>query len=156
VYETLGHGAENGTWRNFYLMAAVELREGPGTILLDAANPEMVMALTTEMLIDSIAVRVDGPRAWEESLTVDLVLTDEGSRHRLTLHNGALTHRAVPLDTAPRTAAQCTLTLTKPQLLGVLAGKGLDGIQHDGDPAVLARLFSYVTEPDKSFAIVTP
>ncbi|WP_034087103.1 alkyl/aryl-sulfatase [Streptacidiphilus albus] len=156
VYETLGHGAENGTWRNFYLMAAVELREGPGTILLDAANQGMVMALTTEMLIDSIAVRVDGPRAWDDSLTVDLALTDEGNRHRLTLQNGALTHRTVPLGTAPKTPAQCTLTLTKPQLLGVLAGKGLDGIDHDGDPAVLARLFSYVTDPDKSFSVVTP
>jgi len=156
VYETLGHGAENGTWRNFYLMAAVELREGPGTVLLDAANQGMVMALTTEMLIDSIAVRVDGPRAWDDSLTVDLALTDEGNRHRLTLQNGALTHRTVPLGTAPKTPAQCTLTLTKPQLLGVLAGKGLDGIDHDGDPAVLARLFSYVTDPDKSFSVVTP
>ncbi|QMU71678.1 alkyl/aryl-sulfatase [Streptacidiphilus sp. P02-A3a] len=155
VYEKLGQGSENGTWRNFYLMAALELRQGPGTIELDTSGG-MAMALTTEMLIDSIAVRVDGPRAWDEDLTVDLALTDEGRRHRLTLHNGALTHRAVALDTAPKTPAQCTLTLTKPQLLGVLAGRGLDGIQHEGDPAVLARLFSYVTEPDKSFAIVTP
>ena len=156
VYQKLGHGCENGPWRNFYLMAAVELREGPGTIELDMSNAEMAMALTTEMLIDSVAVRIDGPRAWDDSITVDLTVTDEGNRHRLTLRNGALTHRAVPAGTAPKTRAQCTLTLAKPQLLGLLAGKGLDGIGHEGDPAVLARLFSYVTEPDKSFAIVTP
>ncbi|MFI0989478.1 alkyl sulfatase C-terminal domain-containing protein [Streptomyces exfoliatus] len=47
-------------------------------------------------------------------------------------------------------------TLTKPQLLGVLAGKGLDGIATTGDPAVLTRLFSYVTKPDPAFPIVTP
>ncbi|MET9932658.1 MULTISPECIES: alkyl sulfatase dimerization domain-containing protein [unclassified Streptomyces] len=154
VYDRLGHGAENGTWRNFYLTSAMELRHGENTALLDAANPEMVMALTTGMLLDSIAVRIDGPRAWHEDLTLDLVLTDEDTRHRLTLHNGALTHRT--LRGTPRTPAGLTLTLTKPQLLGVLAGKGLDGITTDSDPALLTRLFSYVTKPDPGFPIVTP
>ncbi|MER5306752.1 alkyl sulfatase dimerization domain-containing protein [Streptomyces sp. NPDC002773] len=154
VYDRLGHGAENGTWRNFYLTSAMELRHGENAALLDAANPEMVMALTTGMLLDSIAVRIDGPRAWHEDLTLDLVLTDEDTRHRLTLHNGALTHRTLRRE--PRTPAGLTLTLTKPQLLGVLAGKGLDGITTDGDPALLTRLFSYVTQPDPGFPIVTP
>lgn len=153
VYERLGHGAENGTWRNFYLNSAMELRHGANAVAMDTANPEMSMALTTTMLLDSIAVRIDGPRAWDEDLTVDLVLTDEGDRHRLTLHNGALTHRVV---TGPRTPAGLALTLTRPQLLGVLAGKGLGGIGVDGDPAVLARLFSYVTKPDPGFPVVTP
>ena len=54
------------------------------------------------------------------------------------------------------TPAGLTLTLTKPQLLGLLAGKGLDGITADGDPALLRRLFAVLVEPDKSFAIVTP
>ncbi|MET7758932.1 alkyl sulfatase dimerization domain-containing protein [Streptomyces sp. NPDC005389] len=154
VYDRLGHGAENGPWRNFYLTSAMELRHGENAALLDAANPEMVMALTTGMLLDSLAVRIDGPRAWHEDLTLDLVLTDEDARHRLTLHNGALTHRT--LSGAPRTPAGLTLTLTKPQLLAVLAGKGLDGITTEGDPALLTRLFSYVTQPDPGFPIVTP
>ncbi|MEU5770076.1 alkyl sulfatase dimerization domain-containing protein [Streptomyces asoensis] len=154
VYDRLGHGAENGTWRNFYLTAAMELRHGENAALLDTANPEMAMALTTDMVLDSIAVRIDGPRAWNEDLTVDLVLTDEDTRHRLTLHNGALTHRI--LRGTPRAPAGLTLTLARPQLLGVLAGKGLDGVITEGDPALLARLFSYVTQPDPGFPIVTP
>lgn len=153
VYDRLGHGAENGPWRNFYLTSAMELRQGENQALLDMTNPEMAMALTTEMLIDSIAVRIDGPRAWDEDLTIDLVLTDEDRRLRLTLHNGALTHRTV---TGPRTPAGLTLTLTKPQLLAVLAGKTPDGIATEGSPALLGRLFSYVTKPDPAFPIVTP
>ncbi|MFI5861080.1 alkyl/aryl-sulfatase [Streptomyces sp. NPDC051546] len=153
VYDQLGQGAENGTWRNFYLTSAMELRHGENAALLDTANPEMAVALTTDMLLDSIAVRIDGPRAWDEDLTIDLVLTDEDSRHRLTLHNGALTHRTV---TDPRTPAGLTLTLTKPQLLAVLAGKAPDTLSTAGSPALLSRLFSYVTNPDPAFPIVTP
>lgn len=97
-------------------------------------------------------MRIDGPKAWDDSLTVDLDLTDEGDRHRLTLRNGALTHRVTSVE-AP---VDLTLTLTKPLLLGLLAGKGMDGIGHEGDPAVLRRLLSYITTADKSFAIVTP
>ncbi len=156
VYRKLGHGSENGTWRNFYLMGAMELDEGPSAALLDAANPEMAMALTVEQLVDSIAVRVDGPRAWDKSLVIDLDVTDEGTRHRLTLHNGALTQRAAKDASPARPPADLTLTLTKPQLLGVLAGRGLDGVGTEGDPKALATLFSLLAEVDTAFPIVTP
>lgn len=159
VYETLGYGAENATWRNFYLRGAQELRQGVTGEMVDMTNPEMAMALTVPMLIDSIAIAIDGPRAWDEDLTIDLVMldgvADAGERHRLTLHNGALTHRVVA---EPRTPAGLTLALGKVQLLGLLSGKGVQelGIEAEGDPALLARLFSYVTKPDARFPIVTP
>ncbi|WP_392957702.1 alkyl/aryl-sulfatase [Streptomyces sp. LN245] len=156
VYERLGHGAENATWRNFYLCSARELRHGTTPTSVDMGNPEMAMALTTEMIIDTLAIRIDGPRAWHDDITIDLVLTDEGSRRRLTLHNGALSHRAHPADRPPSTAAGLTLTLTKPHLLGLLAGGGLDGVEVTGDPRLLDRLMSYTSKADPAFPIVTP
>ncbi|WP_329119805.1 alkyl/aryl-sulfatase [Streptomyces sp. NBC_01465] len=157
VYTKLGHGSENGPWRNFYLTGAKELKSGPEKITLNMAGPEMVMALTVEQLIDSLAVRVNGPRAWDLDLTVDWVFTDLNSRHRLTLSNGALTHlgheAAAPVTGGP---AALTLTFTKAQLVGMLAGRGLDGITTEGDPQVLGQLMSVLDEPDKAFAIVTP
>jgi alkyl sulfatase BDS1-like metallo-beta-lactamase superfamily hydrolase len=159
VYDRLGHGSENGTWRNFYLTAALELRSGVGGEVADVTNPEMVMALSTEQLFDSIAIRIDGPRAWDEDLVIDVELTDEGRRHRLTLHNGTLTHRVLRQE-APsgpsRPPAGLTLALTKPELVGLLAGQGLDKVEHTGDPGLLGRLFALVTSPDKQFPIVTP
>ncbi|MCM2391360.1 alkyl/aryl-sulfatase [Streptomyces albipurpureus] len=154
VYDRLGQGAENGTWRNFYLTAAQELRHGENPARIDTTGAEMVMALPTDMLIDSIAIRIDGPRAWDDDLTIDLVFTDERSRHRLTLHNGALTHRK--LSGEPAHTAGLTLSLTRPQLLGVLAGKGLAGVRTEGDPGLLDRLLSRVTAPDPAFPVVTP
>jgi alkyl sulfatase BDS1-like metallo-beta-lactamase superfamily hydrolase len=156
VYTALGHGAENGTWRNFYLTGAQELRESTVSQPVDMTNPEMAMALTVGMLIDSLAVTLDGPRAWHDALTIDLVLTDERQRYRLILSNGALIHRRTPADQAPREPAGLTLTLDKPRLLGVLAGGGPDGVETQGDPALLGRLLSYATRPDPAFPIVTP
>ncbi|WP_033818405.1 alkyl/aryl-sulfatase [Kitasatospora sp. MBT63] len=156
VYDRLGRGAENGPWRNFYLTAALELRTGAGGQVVDATNPEMAMALTTEQLIDSVAIRVDGPAAWDEDLTVDLVMAEEGRRHRLTLVHGVLTHRAGPLGTEPRTPAGLTLTLGKAQLLALLGGGSPEGVGAEGDPDLFRRLLSVTTEPDRLFAVVTP
>ncbi|WP_406353795.1 alkyl/aryl-sulfatase [Streptomyces sp. NBC_00658] len=157
VYDRLGQGSENGPWRNFYLTAAMELRKGAGRVTLDTANAEMASALTVSMLLDSLAVRIDGPRAWDDRLTLDLVVIDEQRRHRVNLHNGALTHRAMPVHHTPKPHAGLTLILTRAELLGVLAGNGLTGIETDGDPELLARLLSYASEPpDKAFPVVTP
>ncbi|MEU9415761.1 alkyl sulfatase C-terminal domain-containing protein [Streptomyces sp. NPDC048272] len=87
---------------------------------LETTNPEMSMALTVDTLVDSLAIRVDGPRAWDEKLGMDWTVTDEGRTRHLLLSNGALTHRST--DAASETneqtpAADLTLTLTKPQLL---------------------------------------
>ncbi|MFJ7411261.1 alkyl/aryl-sulfatase [Streptomyces sp. NPDC098077] len=159
VYEKLGFGAENATWRNFYLMGAQELRGTIAHTALEMTNPEMAMALTVDMLIDSLAVRVDGPRAWDEKLTMTWNVTDEGRAWHLLLSNGALTHRstdAAPGADGPVPGADLTLTLTKPQLLGVLAGNGLDGVGVQGDPRVFATLTGLLDTPDPDFPIVTP
>jgi alkyl sulfatase BDS1-like metallo-beta-lactamase superfamily hydrolase len=152
TYDQLGYGAENGTWRNFYLMGALELRHGAIPPSLSLASPDMMQALTVEQLFDSIAIRVNGPKAWSQALTIDWDFTDESVRHRMTLSNGALIHWA---DPAPGDA-DLTLTLTKPRLLGMLAGHGLDGIQAAGDQGVLQRLLGLLDTPDPGFAIVTP
>jgi alkyl sulfatase BDS1-like metallo-beta-lactamase superfamily hydrolase len=152
VYERLGFGAENGTWRNFYLTGAQELRRGVGAGVTPVSAAGMAAALTVEQLFDSIAIRVNGPRAWGQTLTIDWSFTDEKRTWRMTLSNGALVHWP---DPAPGDA-DLTLTLSRPQLLGVLAGKGMDGIQTSGDHATLQRLLGLLDEPDPDFAIVTP
>lgn len=152
IYEKLGWGAENGTWRNFYLVGAQELRGGVVPLALSSAGGKMAMALTIEQLFDTVAVRLDGPKAWSEHLSVDWKLTDLGRTYRTLISNGALIHYADPSDDT----ADATLTLTKPQLLGLLAGQGLDGVESTGDVSVLQRLVGLIATPDQNFAIVTP
>ncbi|WP_090932028.1 alkyl/aryl-sulfatase [Nonomuraea jiangxiensis] len=151
VYTRLGHGAENGTWRNFYLMGALELAEGIVPATAGTASPDLLAALTVEQIFESIAIRLDGPRAWHERLSIDWYVTDLGERHRMTLSNGALIHQANP----PDESADLTLKLTKTQLVGLLTGKGVEGVERAGSTAALQRLIALLDRPTPDFAIVT-
>ena len=147
VYERLGHGAENGTWRNFYLTGAQELRKGPTPTPIQSASPEMMTALTLEMIIDSLAVRVDGLRAAAVDFTMDWELTDENTLHRITLSNGALTHRAPTPEAPAGGPADLTLTLTKEQLLKAVSGSGFDGVTMTGDRSLLETFIGLLRRP---------
>ena len=61
--EQLGYGAENATWRNFFLMGAKELREGISGTPTASAPPDLLAHLTVSQLLDAMAIRLDGPRA---------------------------------------------------------------------------------------------
>ena len=65
----------------------------------------MAAALTVEQLFDSIAIRVNGPKAWSESMTIDWHVTDLGERYRMSLSNGVLVHYPDPGpgDSSPAT-----------------------------------------------------
>lgn len=158
TYEQLGYGSENGTWRDFFLSGATELRAGQFGTPTQTASPDMVANLTPEMLFDALAVQIDGPAAWEEQLSIDVVLTDSGERYRLRLSNGVLTYSPRP----QRDAAEATLTTTL-RALPAIAGGGLDadglaaaGIELSGDSSVLGRLTAVLDPGDPDFAIVTP
>jgi alkyl sulfatase BDS1-like metallo-beta-lactamase superfamily hydrolase len=153
IYERLGYGSENATWRSFYLTGALELRHGPNPSPLGDIGAGMAAALTVEQLFDTLAIRVNGPRAAADSLVIDCRFTDTGTDVRLTLSNGALIPTVNPRT---RVKADLTLSLTKPQLFGMLTGGGLDRIEHSGDPAVLGRLIALLDTPDPAFPIVTP
>jgi alkyl sulfatase BDS1-like metallo-beta-lactamase superfamily hydrolase len=150
TYERLGYGAENATWRNFFLTGAAELRHGVTPTPIDVGGG-MTSALSVEQLFDTIAIRVNGPHAWSETITIDWRFTDLDQSVRTVLRNGVLIQEPV-IATPP----DLTLTLSKADLVSLLAGQGPNGILHEGDPDALKRLFSLVDDPDPHFAIVTP
>ncbi len=158
--EQLGYGSENGTWRNFFLMGAYELRNGPVGTPTASASPDIAAALSVEQLFDAVALRVDGPRAWSADITIDWRVTDEDLVHRVRLRNGVLVHFDLDGDVP---AADATFTLNGTALhVALLGGKDIqkmvaDGeITTDGNPAVLGELVGYLDNPDPDFAIVTP
>ncbi len=159
--EQLGYGAECATWRNFYLSGAYELRNGAFGTPTKAESPSMLAALTVEQLFDAIALRVDGPKAWDLHMTTDWHLSDEDRVHRVELRNGLLVHfDRRPDDSLPEPDA--AFTMTRPSLISaLLGGKFADllasgDITIAGDPTKLLALTEVLDAPDPSFAIVTP
>lgn len=124
---------------------------------VSAASPDLVTVLSPSMLFDALAVRIDGPRAWNEHLTIDIHLTDTGNTYRLELRNGVLTHTSAP---QPSTS-DATLTTTQAALpaiaLAPMTATSLAsaGIKIGGNPAALERLAAVLDAPDPGFAIVT-
>jgi linear primary-alkylsulfatase len=157
--EQLGYGAENATWRNFFLMGARELREGIAGTPTAAAPPDVVANLSVAQLLDAMAIRLDGPRAWEHSLRIDWLVTEPDEQHALALRNGVLSHR--PGRHEPE--AEATLIVERKaldQLLlktaDIAALAESSRLRVEGDATKLGELLGLLDEPDPGFAIVTP
>jgi alkyl sulfatase BDS1-like metallo-beta-lactamase superfamily hydrolase len=150
TFEQLGFGAENGTWRSAFLAGATELRKGNFGTPTQTASPDMLAALTPEQVFDAIAIRVNGPKAWDETLSIGIELTDAGETYRLDLRNGVLVHHPTAVD-----GADLVLRLPRAALVGLLAGR-TDGMTVEGDAGVLARLVAVLEAPDPAFGIVLP
>jgi alkyl sulfatase BDS1-like metallo-beta-lactamase superfamily hydrolase len=157
--EQLGYGAENATWRNFYLMGAQELRGKIAGTPTDTAAPDVVAQLSVEQILAAMAVRLDGPRAWGKRLRIGWHVTDPDERHLLELENGVLSHRpdhgrAEPEATLVIERGALTELLSKTAELAELAEAGR--LRVEGDGLKLAELLGLLDEPDPGFAIVTP
>ncbi|MER6626148.1 alkyl sulfatase dimerization domain-containing protein, partial [Streptomyces sp. NPDC000931] len=152
VFQRLGEGAENATWRNCYLTGASELRGGVAHTGLAASG--MAAMLTVTQLFDTVSIRVDGLRAAALSVVIDWNITDLGETYRTEVSNGVLVHW--PTAGEGDGTTDLTLRLTKARLLGLLAYGDTDGIDHDGDLDAVRRVMEVLERPDPDFAIVTP
>jgi alkyl sulfatase BDS1-like metallo-beta-lactamase superfamily hydrolase len=160
AYEQLGYGSENGTWRNFFLSGAEELRHGSFGTPTTTASADLVAALTAEQLFDALAISVDGPRAWDADLALDWLV--DGARHRVTLRNGVLVHRQVA-DDADTDSVTATFASAMDALTRVATGQArledlvaAGEVTVRGDPMVWDALTVLLDRPDPDFAIVLP
>jgi alkyl sulfatase BDS1-like metallo-beta-lactamase superfamily hydrolase len=153
--EQLAYGAENATWRNFFLSGATELRDGNFGVGTTTTSMSMLSQLTPEQLFDSFAISVNGPRAWDLDLAIDVTFSDIATNYRLTLRNGVLVYRKAAADASTATA---TVTLAnKVRLLAFAAGDATSpGLEVAGDAAALPSLLGVLDRPDPGFDIVTP
>ncbi|HEU4706101.1 MAG TPA: alkyl sulfatase dimerization domain-containing protein [Solirubrobacterales bacterium] len=157
--EQLGYGAENATWRNFYLAGAEELREGITGTPTETRPLDILANLSVAQILDGMKVRLDGPRAWGKRLTIAWQVTDPDETHLLELENGVLHHRVAKEDRE----AESTLVIERTALNELLSGEGdLAGLatsgrlRVEGDGTKLGELLGLLEEPDPAFPIVTP
>ena len=53
----------------------------------------MARAMTVTQLFDTIAIRIDGPRAADTTVSIMWKFTDSGENYLMELSNGLLNHR---------------------------------------------------------------
>ncbi|WP_197520503.1 alkyl/aryl-sulfatase [Mycobacterium sp. E2479] len=153
--EQLAYGAENATWRNFFLSGAAELRDGNFGTAGQVASPTMMCQLAPEQIFDGLAIRVNGPRSWDLDIAIDISFADTAANYRLTLRNGVLVHRKVAPD--PSTAAVTVVLDNKIRFFAVAMGDfNSPGLELSGDQAALQDLLRVLDGPDPNFNIVTP
>jgi alkyl sulfatase BDS1-like metallo-beta-lactamase superfamily hydrolase len=159
TYEQLGYMAEAATWRNSYLTAAMELREGPPKKGVDRSFLiDMLQQTPIERFLEAMAAGLDGPAADGKNLKVNLVLTDIEESYVLWIENAVLHFKKA----APATDANATLTLTKPIFIKMMAGTAgvkdtllSDDLEVDGSRIDLVRFFTLIDQAPGTFAIVT-
>lgn len=153
VYEQLGYGAENATWRNFYLTGAATMRKPPAGISsgsqasgvrrsLGSVNPQS----SIEDWFDALAVQLDGSKASDgsQNLVVNIEVPDEKTMWTLRLSNAALTHRCTSWGDISSAAsvsgakADLSVTLTKPEVYQLLAQGVMTGVEKTADGNVAA------------------
>ncbi|VAZ80992.1 Putative alkyl/aryl-sulfatase YjcS [Mycobacterium persicum] len=153
--EQLAYGAENATWRNFFLSGATELRDGNLGTSGQAPSPTFFDQLTLDQIFDVVAISINGPRAWDLDLAIDFSFTEPAENYRLTLRNGVLIHRRVAADPA---TANATVTVgDKVRLVNAALGDiSSPGFEVSGDETVLQTFLSVLDRPNPAFNIVTP
>jgi alkyl sulfatase BDS1-like metallo-beta-lactamase superfamily hydrolase len=159
AFEQMGYMAESAPWRNFYLTGALELRQGtPAKGITIDMLLDMLQHAPIERFLERMAASLDGTKAADSQLKLNLVFRDLNESYVLQIENGVLHHRKAP----PAKDANATLTLTKPFFLQMMTGKAgakdllmSDQTQIDGSTIDLARFFSMIEKAPGVFPIVT-
>ena len=90
--EQLGYQAESGPWRNAYLTAALELRNGNSATAAKSAKNTgaMVLEMTAPMMFDYMGILLDKQALADEDFVMNVTLPDVGEQYMLRIKNGVV------------------------------------------------------------------
>ena len=94
AHTQLGYGAENATWRNAYLSAAMELTQGlPEVPKLHRVLRDVTRSMSVLHMLDALSIRLNATRAVNQAFTINWILSDSGEQSHSQLCNCVLNHR---------------------------------------------------------------
>jgi alkyl sulfatase BDS1-like metallo-beta-lactamase superfamily hydrolase len=158
--EQLGYQAESGPWRNFYLTGAKELREGvklsPRPTMF---SPDSIKSCNLDMLLDYLGVLLNGSKAVDKKITLNMRFTDTNEYCTLGLANGVLNH--VLGEHVPY--ADATIVWTRTGLIKMILGGpstdkeiGNGELKVQGKKEAVYELISLLDTFEFWFNITTP
>ena len=158
IFEQIGYQQENPGLRNSYLAATYELRTGiPQGNTADSSSPDVIRAMSTELFLNFLAIRMDSRKAEGMRFTINLITPDNGEKFLVELENATLTNIQGFLADKP----DLTLTINRTDLEQTMMGaKTLEAqikdgtAKAEGDVSVLAKLGSTMVDFDPRFQIM--
>lgn len=158
VFEQIGYQQENPGLRNSYLAAAYELRSGiPQGEAVDSSSPDVIRAMSTELFLNFLGIRMDSRKAEGMRFTINLITPDNGEMFLVELENATLTNIQGFLANKP----DLTLTINRSDLEQTMMGaKTLEAQIADGtakvkgDAGILKQLASTMVDFDPRFEIM--
>ena len=119
VYEQIGYQKESPSVRNSFLAGAYELRNGiPKGASPKASGPDMIRAMSTDLWLDFLGVRLDGRKADGKHYVINLVTPDNGEKFVVELSNNTLTNIKGQQASKP----DLTITMNRTDLEAVMMG----------------------------------
>ena len=157
--EQLGYQTESATWRNAYLIGALELRSGPKDMGASSSGPDTVRGMTNELLFDFIALRLNHEKTDGMKAAISMVFSDSNEVWALELSNSVLNSTRGRVLKNP----DVTITLTRPTFLAMLLqGKKLPElvqagmVKVEGNPQSFGAVVANIMNFDPIFNVVTP
>lgn len=154
--EQLGYQAESGPWRNAYLTAAQELRQGGVTVnATSGGSTEVQQRMGVDLMLEYLGIRLDSSAVEDLNGVINLEVTDLGERYVITLRSGVLLYQE---DTASD-RADATWRMPKAALFALLQGNA-DGVrqaaQLQGGEELLEAICEHVVIFTPDFTIIEP
>jgi alkyl sulfatase BDS1-like metallo-beta-lactamase superfamily hydrolase len=158
VFEQIGYQQENPGLRNSFLAAAYELRSGiPAGETADSSSPDVIRAMSTELFLNFLAIRMDSRKADGLRFTINLVTPDNGEVFLIELENATLTNIMGFQAATP----DLTLTINRSDLEQTMIGaKTLESqiaagtAKVSGDVGILKQLAATMVDFDPRFQIM--
>jgi len=158
VFEQIGYQQENPGLRNSYLSGAFELRSNiPQGAQIDSSGPDVIRAMSTELFLDFLGIRMDGRKTDGMAFTINLITPDNGEKFLIELSNNTLTNVEGYLADDPT----LSITIKRTDLEEVMGGvtRLVTMIENGkakvkGDTGVLTQLASAMVEFDPRFEIM--
>ena len=155
--EQLGYQAESGAWRNAYLVAASELRNGtdmyPPSAVTGSGSTAQQMDMQTTL--DYMGIMLDSTKLADKSFTINLQVTND-QNYLLKVHHGVLLYYPDEQDEN----ADITITTKKAGVLAIAACNE-DGISKlvesvEGDQELYKAFCESMTPLSLYFNIIEP
>ena len=158
VYEQLGYQQETPGLRNSFLAAAFELRSGfPEGAPPKASGPDVIRAMSTELFLEFIGIRMDSKKAENFAFKINLITPDNGEKFVAELSNATFT----VIEGQQVNDADLTITINRTDLEMVMMGVKTLQAQIDdgtaklsGNPKVLKQLAGTLSEFSVAFEII--